>query len=173
MSSRKGGRGKSPVRATVAMSPGGKSKPTQNQQTSRKNKGDNFLQHVAVTAPELTARWGQVWANVAEAELASREIWQHFADYLSNVYVIPEGNVHAGQHLALKPAHQDWTGLIDITRKALEKTGSSESKVSCRCARALHTDKARNFLWTVSVCAHAKPDICACVFFARRCSSLT
>lgn len=120
---------KSPARATEAVTPGGKAKSTVNQRNNRLKKCERFLLHVADMSPELSARWGTDWDEVPEDELAQRDIWAHMADFLSNVYTIEEGAVNAGQHLGLKTAHGDWSGMIDTARKALEVTGRSDTKV--------------------------------------------
>jgi len=137
---------KSPARATEAVTPGGKAKSTVNQRNNRLKKCERFLLHVADMSPELSARWGIDWDEVPEDELAQRDIWAHMADFLSNVYTIEEGAVNAGQHLGLKTAHGDWSGMIDTARKALEATGRPATIVRalpCPVPCVLRSPRAR------------------------------
>ena len=112
----------------------GTSKPTQQAKTNQQAKGDAFLKYIQEYDDVLSARWGLVWASVPEEELTQVTIWGHFASYLCEVYVIPDGERNQGEGLKAKTAHGIWGGLIFQARGALANSVRQETKV-CVCTR--------------------------------------
>ena len=74
--------------------------------------------------------WGTVWAEVPEAEVCTQDFWGSFATYLSEVYVISEGEKNAGQGMAPSTTVNTWSGLLDSTKQRFSKSDSEQTKVS-------------------------------------------
>ena len=115
----------------------GTSVATQQARANQRAKGDAFLKYIQETDADLSARWGEVWSSVPEAELTQETIWGHFATWLSDVYVIPAGEKNQGEMLKIKPAHGIWGGLLYQARGALASSTRQETKV-CLLRTLLH-----------------------------------
>ena len=66
--------------------------------------------------------------KVPMSELAKTTIWGHYATWLVDIYVIEEGDVNAGQHLSIGPAHAAWSGAIDSARRACGKLTGEQAR---------------------------------------------
>ena len=109
------------------------------QQNNQVKIGDEMLEHLAVSNPETAAPWGKRFNSIPEEHAARQLLWEFAATFLINVYIIPEGRVHAGCHLGFKTAMGIWSGWINLTRKRLkESTNPSTMVRACAhpaCAR--------------------------------------
>ena len=124
-----------------AMEPAGTKKSTQQGKVAQADKIEAFLTDFAESNSELSAAWGTLFEKVPIEVLASTDFWGHYATWLVESYVISEGDVNAGQHLGVGPAHSAWSGAIDSARKMVAKLKAAEAgehQVHAWPARSAH-----------------------------------
>ena len=95
---------------------------------------DAFLIYIKGVDAELSARWGQSWVEVPEAEAASTELFGFLATYLAEVHMsYPQATyVNAGQHYDTKTAEGIWSGLVQTVKVRFGKSTMESTKVRAR-----------------------------------------
>lgn len=113
----KGGRGGTSARAPPKeMQAKGNSVSWTSAQANHIKVFDKFLEYIAEHDEALSVRWGKAFAEVPEAEACANEIWGHLATFLAEVYIIPPGQVNAGQHYNASSAQGAWSNLLQLTK---------------------------------------------------------
>lgn len=121
----------------------GESAATVGSQKTREAIADAFLEHVTTSNPELAALWGNKWAHVPEEHACSNKPHEYTAQFLTTVYIIPQGRVNAGSHLSHDVAQNTWGGLIYDLKKRFQHSHEQSTKVERARAACAITLSAR------------------------------
>ncbi len=118
--------------ASQAMSARGASDSVENARKEHLAKGDAFLKHVAdcEETAALATRWGQRWRDLPEKEATQREVYEHLANYLADVHIIPAGEKNGGQKLGEGTALATWRGLLNERRVHFSNSTEPATKVN-------------------------------------------
>ena len=128
---------------------GGEADPTVKAHANHVRIGNCFLDYIKSADPVLHIQWGLDWSKLKEAHACSREIYEHLATYLVEVYLIDQGNINAGKHLSFKVALQVWSGLIQHQKRAFPHSTVRARSVRAACALPRAIDSITHGLCTL------------------------